>query len=441
MLPQFVRALGPEAGQQLREALEGNLVARIGHEFQIRGRVLDVRLFKETDAAGDGERDLLPGQFQLQFQRVKMRAIQHGDVIQAGAFVAQFQRALGDEGRLLAGVMAGHQHGFQAGLARGRQVLGKLVHVGGDGGVGHVEDFRRAAVVGFNLEHFRAGIPLRKVEDVGEIRAAPGVDALRVVAHHHDVVMPRGEQVNQVPLQLVGVLVLVHENELKPALVMFPQVGVVLQQLEPKDEQVVEIHRVGRAFAVGVTGGQRGDLGRELREMIELAGEQFCDRLVGVAGERKNFVQHVQLGEMRAFRFNFRVGNAGLDQVLRIVAVQDGEIALVAERFGVQAQDPRADGVERAAPERTQFVAEQIADSPHHFAGGLVREGQQQNPVGGDALLQQIGHAISERARLAGASPGDHQGRPRRRGDGGQLLGVEFARIVNVQPDFRRERF
>ena len=65
--------------------------------------------------------------------------------------------------------------------------------------------------------------------------------------------MPRGEQVNQVALELVRVLIFVHEDELEPALVMFAHVGVVLQQLEPEREQVVEIHRVRRALAVGVT--------------------------------------------------------------------------------------------------------------------------------------------------------------------------------------------
>ena len=87
----------------------------------------------------------------------------------------------------------------------------------------------------------------------GEIRAAPGVDALRVVADDRDVVMPRGQQVNQVALELVRVLVFVHEDELEAALVMFAHVGVLLQQLEPEREQVVEIHRVRRALALGVT--------------------------------------------------------------------------------------------------------------------------------------------------------------------------------------------
>ncbi len=146
--------------------------------------------------------------------------------------------------------------GLRPDLRDGRERLGELIHVRGDGGVGDLENFRRAAVIGFDLEHLRAGITLGKFEDVREVRAAPGVNALRVVAHHRDVVVARGQQVNQIALELVRVLILVHEDELEAALVMFAHLGVVLKELEPEREQVVKIHRVRRALAFGVKIGQ-----------------------------------------------------------------------------------------------------------------------------------------------------------------------------------------
>ena len=86
-------------------------------------------------------------------------------------------------------------------------------------------------------------------------------------------------------------------------------------------------------------------------------------------------------------------------------------------------------------------MAEQIGDAPHHFTRRLVREGEQQNAVGRNALFQKIRDAIRQCARLARTRAGDDERRTGRRGDGGELLFVEFARVVNVQPDFRRERF
>ena len=145
---------------------------------------------------------------------------------------------------------------------------------------------------------------------------------------------------------------------------------------------------------------------------------------------------------MRAFGLDARVGDAGLDQVLRVVAVENREIAPVTERVGVRAQNPRADGMKRAAPERARSSwPSKSGDAPHHFAGGLVRERQQQDAVGGNALFQQIRDAVGERARLARTGAGDDERRAGRRGDGGQLLRIQFARVVNLQMDFGPERF
>ena len=85
-------------------------------------------------------------------------------------------------------------------------------------------------------------------------------------------------------------------------------------------------------------------------------------------------------------------------------------------------------------------MPEQVRDAPHHFAGGFVGERQQKNAIGRNPLLQQISDPIRERACLARACARDHQCRPGRRGDGGELLLVEFARVINLKMNFRVER-
>ena len=123
--------------------------------------------------------------------------------------------------------------------------------------------------------------------------------------------------------------------------------------------------------------------------------------------------------------------------MLGVLAIQDREIALIAEQLRVLPQDPVADRVKRAAPQRRQFLSQQIRHPPHHLPGRLVRERQQQNAVRRNPLLQQIGHPVGQRARLARARPGDHQRRPRRRRHRRVLLRVQFARIINLQVDRR----
>ena len=61
---------------------------------------------------------------------------------------------------------------------------------------GSCDRFGHAAAADQIVEDLRAGITLGKIQDVREVRAAPRVDALRVIADDRDVVMLRGQQVN-----------------------------------------------------------------------------------------------------------------------------------------------------------------------------------------------------------------------------------------------------
>ena len=63
---------------------------------------------------------------------------------------------------------------------------------------------------------------------------------------------------------------------------MFAHVRVLLQQSQPERQQVVEIHRVGCAFAGGVALLHVGDLPGDLLEILELVLENFRGGLVRV---------------------------------------------------------------------------------------------------------------------------------------------------------------
>ena len=105
MRPDFVRRDSADAGQQPNDALESDLVAVVGGKLQERRHVLDVRLLEEPQAAGDGEGHAVAGEFDLEFERVEMRAVEDGDLVEPHALVAQFEDALGDELALLVAVV------------------------------------------------------------------------------------------------------------------------------------------------------------------------------------------------------------------------------------------------------------------------------------------------------------------------------------------------
>jgi hypothetical protein len=91
-----------------------------------------------------------------------------------------------------------------------------------------------------------------------------------------------------------------------------------------------------------------------------------------------------------------------------------------------------SDGMEGAAPKRTQILAEDVINAAHHFPRGFIRESEQQNTLGLHALLQEERDAVGQRAGLARARAGNHQRGSRHGGDGGVLLLVQFARVIDL---------
>ena len=103
--PQIFRALAADAGQQSDHPFEGDFIARIGDEANEGGDVLDVRLLEKTNAARDLIGNAAARKLELQLDRVIVRAVEDGDLVQLDSFVAQLENALGDELRLLAAVV------------------------------------------------------------------------------------------------------------------------------------------------------------------------------------------------------------------------------------------------------------------------------------------------------------------------------------------------
>ena len=122
------------------------------------------------------------------------------------------------------------------------------------------------------------------------------------------------------------------------------------------------------------------------------------------------FGKRISFGSIPAAR------DDGVDQIFLIFAIHDREPAGVTERAAVPAQHAIADGMKCAAPKSAGIDRQQIGDAIEHLARGFVREGEQQNVARVDPVLEQIGDAISERARFARARARDDEQRSGRRG-------------------------
>ena len=107
-----------------------------------------------------------------------------------------------------------------------------------------------------------------------------------------------------------------------------------------------------------------------------------------------------------------------LDQLVAVVHVVDGEVAVEAEPVGVLPQQPRAEAVEGADPDavaRHELSRRAACISP----AALFVKVMARMLLRPDALLEQIGDAAGDDARLAGARAGEDEQRPLAVRDGG----------------------
>ncbi len=276
----------------------------------------------------------------------------------------------------------------------------------GHHGVGRGQDVARGAVVLLQLHHAGVGVVLLEVQDVLDVGAAPRVDGLVVVAHHHEVAVELGQPLGDEVLHMVGVLVLVHRDLDEAPLVAGQHLGVPLEQEERVHEQVVEVHGVGHheaALELGV------DPGRLLGGGVGRLGGHLVGVHHGVLGGTDLGTDHV---DGKLLGVDVEVGHDGLDQALGVVVVVDGEVGTVAQELGVVAQDAHTHGVERAHPHAAGAPGEQGAQALAHLRGGLVGERDGQDLPGGHA---EVGHhvrdAVREHAGLARAGAGEHEER------------------------------
>ena len=199
-----------------------------------------------------------------------------------------------------------------------------------------------------------------------------------------------------------------------------PRLGELAQKLLGHQQQVVEIHRAGGLQGVLVAAigrgrqmllvglGQRGRLLRPDRGRLPAA-----DEIEQIAGPQQP-VGHLDLPQDRA-------GHA-----LLIAPVVDGEVGRIAQLADVAAEDAHAERVERGdLRPLLELLAQQGGRPLLHLVGRLVGEGDGQNPLGPDAVADQLGDAIGDHAGLSGSRPRQHQQRPGKRVDGVVLGGVQ----------------
>ena len=286
----------------------------------------------------------------------------------------------------------------------GEEALGFALGVVGDDRIGRRQDIAQRPVVLLQLHHLRVRVIVLELQDVADVGAAPGIDGLVVVAHHHDVSAEPRQKRRDGVLGPVRVLVLIHQHVGEAALIGRQHLGEALQQQIGVQQHAVEIEGVGG-----------------LQALLH-AGVHPCHGLVeGVGGHLFQVLGHHQavfrLGDgkrdgLRVVLLGIQVQllHEALHQALHVVLVVDGELPRAAHVFGVGPQDAPAHAVEGGHPHAAGVRPHQGIEALPHLVGRLVGEGDGKDLPGVHAqILHQVGDTVGEHPGLAGTGTGQHQ--------------------------------
>ena len=228
----------------------------------------------------------------------------------------------------------------------GEQPLLLAADVVRDQMVGHAENPLRAAIVLLEPHDADLGIILLEIENVAEIRPAPAVDRLVRIAGDRQVRMVVRQRPDDRVLGQVRVLILIDQDVAIAVVEPGPQLGIVAQQRGDVQQQVVEIDRAGRQQPRLIG---RIDLGHDAAERVAGAGRVFVgrDQLVLGPTDRGGDPLRREMGQ---------IVRQGVERVLQspvaVVGVVDRIVFAQADQRGVLPQQPGAEAMERAQPDR-----------------------------------------------------------------------------------------
>ncbi len=343
----------------------------------------------------------------LQGGRLGVGAVEDGHVAPPELLVAaEPYDFVGHPLGLVALVLGAVPDDLPPGPAVGPERLGLAGHVVGDHRVGRVQDGLGGPEVLVQDDGRGVREGLLEIEDVGDVGPPEPVDRLVAVSHHHDVPVLAGQQHGQGVLHGIGVLVLVDQQVGEPGLVVLEHVGVEPEQANRVEQQVVEVHGVGRHHPllvqvedVGDPSVEDGHRRRPVLVRALLSGLGLADLAQDGAGRHLLGVEVQFPGH-------------DLHQAAGVGVVVDGEGPLVAQSVTVGPEDPYARRVEGGDPHPLGAGTDQFGHPLAHLVGRLVGEGDGQDLPwccipGGD----QVGDPPGQHPGLAGAGTGhDEQG-------------------------------
>ena len=141
---------------------------------------------------------------------------------------------------------------FLTDVVGGPNVFLQLLLVVLDHRTGCIHNVLGGSVILLKFERFYVWVIAFIVEDVLDIGATKGINTLRVIAHHANVLMHCGQLARDHVLHMVGILILVYHDVFELMLPFVTNIHVVVEQFVGVEQNVVEIHGSGFKATVGI---------------------------------------------------------------------------------------------------------------------------------------------------------------------------------------------
>jgi hypothetical protein len=404
------------AGQKLQHAGRSQGVARIFGPAQTGQRVLHMRRLEESQAAKLHEGNVAAAQLDLQGVAVMGCAEEHRLLFQQDASLALFQNAIRDKAGLGILVVHGDQTRPRSPFARAEEILGESLGRQTDDRIGRGQNRPGRAVVLRQGEHGGGRRELLgKIQDVAYRGCAKGVDRLGIVAHHAHAPSVGPQAAQDLGLQHIGVLVLVDQDvivEIRDGLGH----ARIAEQVIPVEQEIVVVQNLPAELGLNITGKKsaQGVLPFETPGKGPLqAGAQ---RRLGVHHARIDGQGRAFAREASLLLAQTGLGAHGIDQVGRVLTVEQGETRIQSHHLGVLAQQAVGHGVEGSGPGQGSFKIALPRGQPRRPSGHLecssAGEGEQEDAPRIYPTFQKRRYPMRQGLGLARPCACDDQQRP-----------------------------
>ena len=235
------------------------------------------------------------------------------------------------------------------------------------------------------------------------------VDGLGVVPDGHDIAVPFREEGDDVRLDPVRILELVHHDIAIPGRDLLPHLFIVEGELQI-DEEVVVVEAVVPPLVVGILFLHGLDLARPVVVIAVHLLDGVVDGHILVDADTEDRLQLVLLRELLVLVVSHLVA-AAPDRLFRVAFVVYGEGAGETEGLAVAPEDLAGKGVEGASIDlRAPGVVPRCPLD--HLLGASAGEGEKQDRFGVDIGLHKVEGTVFDDPRLAASRPRDDEDRP-----------------------------